>query len=299
MTMLPPSGRGCPGQVGEPAACLLENHLQRRDVPMRDLWLGGQVDRAFGDQQVAPEVAVRPGPPGPCGQVQEAVEAAAFLPAGDRGVREGRVLQRGDPGNCEAAVFVLPPEGDPGPSAGAAGGPPPATQRRRADQADHDVTGNVGSEVLECDQRAPDRHASQVVLGAVDRVDHPPARGLGARGSLFLAEDRVGRAMLGQQGTQGGLGRPVGVRDRSVVGFGLHPKVERVETGHRDLVRGVRQPMRKFEVGLPHEADRSGPLATVEVRPMAAAADRVTDLVSGASRRPARARSARGHPRRA
>jgi len=70
-------------QIGEPATGFLENHLQRCDIPVRDLRLGRQVDRAFGDEQVTPEIAVRPGPPGPRGQIEEAVESAAFFPARD------------------------------------------------------------------------------------------------------------------------------------------------------------------------------------------------------------------------
>src|SRR5260221_12284672 len=74
--------RGLAGQVGERAARLLHDDLQRGHVPERDLRFGGHVDRAFRDQHMGPEIAVRTGPPDRAGQAEKSAQPALALPAG-------------------------------------------------------------------------------------------------------------------------------------------------------------------------------------------------------------------------
>src|SRR4029453_11878816 len=99
-----------------------------REVPDRHLGLRGDVDRALGEQAIAPEVAVRPGPPDRSGQVEEAVQPTAFLPARQAGVGQARVLEAGDLGDVAAGGRL---EGWGGPTAGAPRPPPPAGWGRR------------------------------------------------------------------------------------------------------------------------------------------------------------------------
>ena len=56
--------------------------------------------------------------------------------------------------------------------------------------AEHNVGALVVSEDGERDEGRPDRHPAHVVLGAVDRVDDPPALAVPGR-ALLLADDRV------------------------------------------------------------------------------------------------------------
>ena len=88
----PAARAGRAGEVGEPAAGLPDDHVERGEVPQRDLGLAGDVDRALGQQAVAPEVAVGAGAPDRPGEVEEAVEQAALLPAGEAGVGQARVV---------------------------------------------------------------------------------------------------------------------------------------------------------------------------------------------------------------
>src|SRR6266540_1290789 len=81
------------GEVAEAAARLLDDHLDRRHVPQRDLRLGGHVDSALGDHHVRPEVAeAAPAPAAPL-QFEEALRQAVLRPRGDAGVAELRVLE--------------------------------------------------------------------------------------------------------------------------------------------------------------------------------------------------------------
>ena len=91
------TGAGSAGEVGEPAAGLADDDVERREVPDRHLGLAGDVDRPLGQQAVAPEVAVGPGAPDRPGQVEEPVEGAALLPAGQARVGQARVGQLGPP----------------------------------------------------------------------------------------------------------------------------------------------------------------------------------------------------------
>ena len=227
------------GQVGKNSSGLLDDHLQRGEIPERDHGLGGNIHRAFGYQDVRPEIPVGAGPPDRSGQVQESVHPAALLPAGHVGVRKRGVLQRRDLGHPAAGRLGQPPAG---PCAAAAGRPPAAAERGRRDNPDDDLIA-----VHQPDERRPDRHAADVVLGGVDRVDHPAPRARAAPAGL-LAEHRVPRPGPAQHVPQRLLGGVVGVRHRRQVRLGLDPEVGGTEPPRGDVVRRVGKHVRETQI---------------------------------------------------
>src|SRR5690625_1499696 len=77
-------------QVGGASAGLLQEDRQRGGVPDRQFRLRGDVDRAFGDHHVRPEVPVGACAPHRAGQAEEGLQTVLLLPAG-----QGRETQRG------------------------------------------------------------------------------------------------------------------------------------------------------------------------------------------------------------
>ena len=91
------------GEIGEAPAGLLHDHEQRREIPERHDGLGRDVGRAFGDEDVAPEVAEAAGAPDPLGQRLELVLEPVLAPPLEVAVTEVRVLHGGDPGHRDPA----------------------------------------------------------------------------------------------------------------------------------------------------------------------------------------------------
>ena len=202
-----PTGRRCPTATG-PA---------RRDV-----------DRALGDEQVRPEIAVRAGAPGPAQQGFEGGGAVApALVADEGGVGQAGVLDRRDPRHGQLPRLAAQ-HGDP--AAGALGRPPAASEGGRGHDADDRLV-----VVEQGDQGGPHRHAADEALGAVDRVEHPAPVAAAGRAEL-LAEHRVVGPLDLEQVAQGLLDGPVGVADGGEVRFGLDDQVLGAEAGQRDAV---------------------------------------------------------------
>ena len=99
----------------------------------------------------------------------------------------------------------------------------------------------------ERDERRPHRHAADVVLGAVDRVDHPAPLAVPG-GAQLLAGDRVAGAHPRQRAPDALLHALVGIRDRGEVGLAHHVQVERLEAVRRQGVRVVGQHVREAQV---------------------------------------------------
>ena len=76
----PAVGGAVPGEIGEPAAGLLDDHEQRREIPERHDGLGRDVGRALGHEDVAPEVAEAAGAPHLLRQRLELVLEAELAP---------------------------------------------------------------------------------------------------------------------------------------------------------------------------------------------------------------------------
>ncbi len=114
--------------------------------------------------------------------------------------------------------------------------PPAPAHRGGARHPDDDL-----AVYLEGEQRPPYRHPAHEVLGAVHRVDHPSAPGVGTDEPLLLAEYRVAGPGLGQPRTDHRLHGGVGVGDRGGIGFRLDAQVNGLETGECDCVGGVRE----------------------------------------------------------
>ena len=74
-------GRALPDRSVKRPPASSHDDLERGQVPQRDFRLGGDVDRALGDQHVRPEVPVRAGPPDRPGQREEPVEPARGPPS--------------------------------------------------------------------------------------------------------------------------------------------------------------------------------------------------------------------------
>jgi len=110
----------------------------------------------------------------------------------------------------------------------------PRAEGGRGDHPDHDVATDH-----QPDQRGPDRHAPDEVLGAVDRIQDPAPLSH-ARPAGLLAEHRVARPGPAQHVPQLLLGSQVGIGDRGKVGLGFDPQVQRPEPAHGDVVRRVR-----------------------------------------------------------
>ena len=217
-------GGAVAGEVGEPPAGLLHDHEQRREVPEGDDRLGRDVGRALGDEDVLQK--------SPKPRVRQTRWASASnsscspysLPPLDVAVAELRVLER-------RATF------DTRIGAPSANAPPPRTAHQRVPERGrgHDADAQLAV-LLEREQRRPDRHAADVVLGAVDRVDDPPAAASRPRcRTPRRGPRRPGRAACQPVADQL-LGRVVGLGDRGEVGLGLDLQVVRAEAAQRDLV---------------------------------------------------------------
>src|SRR5215207_4895318 len=76
------------GEIAEPAAGLLDDDLERGDVPDGRLRLQSRIGSALGDQQVDPEVAVPNRPPTGHREVEERLTIATADPALDAAVQD-------------------------------------------------------------------------------------------------------------------------------------------------------------------------------------------------------------------
>ncbi len=201
-----------------PRARLLDDRHERGDVPQAHDRVDRDVDCAFRDEHVLPEVADAAEPPAAVGELQELVAdpvgVEAFL--GVPRERDLRVVERGHGRGSDG--FAVAERSEP------AARPPAAVQGGRRDDAEHELAG-----VLETDQRAPDRQAAHVALGPVDRVDDPTELGVGRGARIvpeLLAQHRVtGRRR--QAVADRPLHRMIGLADRREVGFGAHLQVGR------------------------------------------------------------------------
>jgi len=219
--------------------------LQGGEIPHRDFRLTRGVDGALCDEHVRPEVAERPRPPDSFGQRDQGVA----VPAGERRIRQERVVDRGDAGDVETTRT-----GRAGcPRAVAASGPPSAIQSGRGHDAEDDHVVDP-----QCDQRRPDGDAANVVLRPVDRVDDPRALA-GAGRTGFLADDRVVRPFGGEGSPYGVFDRAIRVGDGGQVGLGLDEQVGGEEAREAQRVRRVGEGMREREIARPLAAHGGQP----------------------------------------
>ena len=174
---------GLPVEVGERAAGLAHQDVERREIPQRHLGLGGDVDGALGHQAVGPEVAVAAHPPHGVGEIDEPLPQAQLPQPVEAGERQARRPDVGDTGGTDMRRVAAAERRE---SALAVAGPPAPLQRGRAHHAD-----DRDAVVQQRDQRRPHRHAADEVLGAVDRVDHPLPAGENRCATELFAEYRI------------------------------------------------------------------------------------------------------------
>ncbi len=126
----------------------------------------------------------------------------------------------------------------------AAAGPPPPGEGGRRDDADHGL-----AVPLEGDQRREDRDPAHEVHRPVDRIEHPPSRGVAILSQL-LAQD----ALAGTVGRDARAQRPfdlaIDLRHRRQVGLRLDAEVERPEARQGDRVGEIREGEGEREVGV-------------------------------------------------
>ena len=111
---------------------------------------------------------------------------------------------------------------------------------------DHAQDGPAGFQ--QRDQRAEDRAAGHEADGAVDRVEHPLARRVGALGAIFLTDDAVARRFGIEQASHGGFGGAVGLCHRRGVGLRLMRK-SGAKKGTDRRARRIGEAMGKGDVG--------------------------------------------------
>jgi hypothetical protein len=226
-------------QIGEPAPGLAHDHVECREVPDGDLRLAGDVDGALGHEHVAPEVAVGAGAPDRPGQVEEAVEPAPLLPAGQARVRQARVGEVGDVGDPAAGRVLQPPSR---PGADVLGRPPPAVQGGCGHQPDDRLVA-----VEQRDQSGPHGHAADEVLRPVDRVEDPAAGAVPRRPEL-LAHDGVAGTGPAEGDPEHLLDGAVGVGHGGQVRLGVDLQVLCPEPLQADGVGLVGQHVRQSHV---------------------------------------------------
>ena len=152
------------------------------------------------------------------------VLAAAVVPAGQAGVGQRRVLERG---HLRHATSGRRRQALAGPGAGAGAGPPAPAERRRDTSPATDIVA-----VHQGDERRPHRHAADEVLGPVDRVEDPAARAVTrSRRTPHRGSRRAAGPARGSSGST--PRRWVGVRDRCQVRLAVDLEVEALK---RDMV---------------------------------------------------------------
>src|SRR3990172_444683 len=193
------------GEVGEPAAGLLDEDLHRRRVPGLEVGLGGDLRlprRYHAVAVVVAEAALARG------RVHEALEPCP-VPRGAQDVQarvdQERVLHRG--ARRDLDPFAI------GPGALALARPEELARHRIVDHARRHLP-----VLLEGDQHGPDGDVPDEVLGPVDRVDDPAPRGRALLAELLAEEAAAGRGAR-EDGADRLLRLLVRLGDRGLVGL--------------------------------------------------------------------------------
>ena len=202
-----------------------------------------------------------------------------------RAVEDLGVGQRRDAATPGSRRAASPAVARPRPAA--APGPPALVERRRGQDGRLEL-----AVALDREQGPEQRHAADVVVGAVDRVDVPADRRVAGLGAVLLADEPVVRERVEDPLADHPLDRRVGLGHERPVGLGrdlevapeMAPgdRVGLVAGGQRDV-----EPAAQLGVGAAPERRRTSPVPKV-------ASD--ASLMSGSSRRRGRT-AARARPR--
>ena len=145
-------------QIRESSAGFFDDDLNCGHVPPCHSRLGRDLDRAFGNEHVDPEVAEAARAAASALQREEAVAEDTVVKLGEGVVADLRVFEsidRGDVNRLAVAHRALAPRG-----------PPSSMKRGSGDDADF---------AIERDERGEQRNAANVIFRRVDRIDDPPA----------------------------------------------------------------------------------------------------------------------------
>ena len=152
--------------VGDAAAGLGDDRPQRRGVVRLEAdRVDCDVDGAFGDEHVLPEITEAPRTVGIAAEVDHALVAADRLPAGVRCRAHLCFVERRNGTDTQRSATVERTHAD--------GAVPPRADCRCADDTENGYVVRVEQR----DECRPHGNTARVVAGAVDRVEHPrPAR---------------------------------------------------------------------------------------------------------------------------
>ena len=219
------SRRSRPSSVAPPSAGFFDDRDERGDVPERHDRVDRDVERAFGDEHVLPEVADTARAPAAVRRgravlspMPSVVEPLLRVPR-ERQLRVGDRATTGDDRDRAS------------PSRNA---PSPRPAHQRMSSAGADATPTTSSPACSsADQRRPDRHAAHVALRAVDRVDDPAELGVGraAPGSSPNSSPSTACPVVRREPlADRALDRLVGLAHRREVGLGRDLADRRRET---------------------------------------------------------------------
>src|SRR2546427_47139 len=212
-------------EAGGAPSCLLDDHLESRDVPWVHDPVYRDLTRAFGDQHVLVEVTQPSGAVHVPHQPQDPGWRPA--PAGPEiAVEQHRLTEVSDLRHAKAARSRERPR--------SAGGVPAGAERGRARDAGHDLSLRLDGE-----QSPEDRDAAHEAHRAVDGIDDQPCACRPriipllfpehAEAGMALARERAGHLLDGL----------VHTGDGAVVGLLLDLEAGRPEAAQRELVGPV------------------------------------------------------------
>ena len=230
--------------IGDKAAGLAHDKQARRDIPRRQIALPVAIEPAGGDPgeierggavaAQAGEILLRDENFGP--RARQVAAAVMRQAAGHHRVGEPRPRRDANPPVVEEGAL-------------AALGDEQIVVGRIVDEA-----GDDGAVALERDRHGEMRNAVQEIGGAVERIDDPAVRVVGAgMRAAFLAEKAVIRPRLGELGAQNLLGLAVGGGDEIARAFERHLQMLDLAEIALEVAAGALR-------GLDHDVEKGGML---------------------------------------
>ena len=216
---------------------LLDHDRGGSGIPGRELDLDHALRRPFGDQGIAPEVAEPTLAPDVLEQRVEARHAPRRADVPGTPVEQLRVLQRRH-GRHPQSSRSFPARRSDSPRATATPRVPALPERGRGDHPGLEL-----AVLLDAQQCAEQRHATDEVVCAVDRIDVPTDPRLRRLHPVLLADQTVIRMGAKDPFADHAFDGGVGLRDQRTIGLGRDLEVaSEVSKGDRVGLVGDREP---------------------------------------------------------